>query len=78
MSKSEKSAFFRHVFADNFFWYIFSQLFQRIRNQREIAFFDTFYDFVKKKFFVGHICTFFELLLQMLRKQLKKTENLFL
>jgi hypothetical protein len=36
MSKSEKSAFFRHVFANNFFWYIFSKLFQRIRNQREI------------------------------------------
>jgi hypothetical protein len=36
MSKSEKSAFFRHVFADNFFWVNFSKFFQRIRNQREI------------------------------------------
>jgi hypothetical protein len=36
MSKSEKSAFFRHVFANNFFWYIFSKYSQRIRNQREI------------------------------------------
>ncbi len=29
-------AYFRHVFATNFFLYIFSKLFQRIRNQREI------------------------------------------
>jgi hypothetical protein len=36
MTKSEKSAYFRHVFANNFFWCIFSNLFQRIRNQREI------------------------------------------
>jgi hypothetical protein len=36
MSKNEKSAFFRHVFANNFFWCIFSKLFQRIQNQREI------------------------------------------
>jgi hypothetical protein len=36
MSKSEKSAFFRHVFANTFFLSIFSKLFQRIRNQREI------------------------------------------
>jgi hypothetical protein len=36
MSKSEKSAYFLHVFANNFFWYIFSNFFQQIRNQREI------------------------------------------
>jgi hypothetical protein len=36
MSKSGKSAYFRHVFANNFFWYIFYTLFQRIWNQREI------------------------------------------
>jgi hypothetical protein len=35
-SKSEKSAYFRHVFANNFFWCIFSKLFQPIRNQLEI------------------------------------------
>jgi hypothetical protein len=33
---TEKSAFFRHVFANNFFLYILSKLFQRIPNQREI------------------------------------------
>ncbi len=79
MSKSEKSAFFCHVFANNFFWYIFSKLFQRIRNQREILRFLTpFSIFSKKKFFLGHISTFLELWLQMRRKRLKKTENLFL
>jgi hypothetical protein len=36
MSKSEKSAYFRHGFANNFFWVHFLKLFQRIRNQREI------------------------------------------
>jgi hypothetical protein len=36
MSKSEKSAYFRHVFANNFFLVHFSNLFQLIRYQREI------------------------------------------
>jgi len=36
MSKSENSAYFHHIFANKFFWCIFSKLFQRIRNQREI------------------------------------------
>ncbi len=36
MSKSRKSAYFRHVFDNNFFWYILLTLFQRIWNHREI------------------------------------------
>ncbi len=39
MSKSENSAYIRHIFANSFYigaWCIFSKLFQRIRNQREI------------------------------------------
>ncbi len=52
MSKSEKSAFFRHFFANNFFWNIFSKLFQRIRNQREILrFFTPFLIFSQNKIF---------------------------
>ncbi len=51
MSKSEKSAFFRHVFANNLFWYIFSKLFQRIRNQREILRFLTPLSILSKKIF---------------------------
>ncbi len=39
MSKSEISAYFRHVFSNNFFVFIFSKLFQRIQNQREILHF---------------------------------------
>ncbi len=51
---------FTHVrqtcFAYYFFWCIFSQLFQRIRNQREILRFLTPFLIKKKKFFLGH-CT---------------------
>jgi hypothetical protein len=52
MSKSEKSAYFRHVFANNFFLCIFSNLFRQIGNQREILrFFYTHIEFLKKEFF---------------------------
>ncbi len=52
MSKSEKRAFFSHVFANNFFLVHFSKLLQRIRNQREILRFLTPLSiFHKKKFF---------------------------
>jgi hypothetical protein len=63
MSKSEKSAFFRHVFANNnFLVHFFFKLFQRIRNQREILRFLTPFSILSKKiFFLGHISTFFEL-----------------
>jgi hypothetical protein len=50
MSKSEKGAFFRHIFANNFFWCIFSKLCQRIRNHREILRFLTPYLIFYKKF----------------------------
>jgi hypothetical protein len=36
ISKSEQSAYLRHVFASNLFLVHFSKLFQRIQNQREI------------------------------------------
>jgi hypothetical protein len=53
MSKSEKSAYFRHVFANNFFRFIFSKLFQRIQNQREILrFFDTHIEFFNQTIFL--------------------------
>jgi len=42
--------FVKLVLLITFFWCIFSQLFQRIRNQREILFVDTFLD-LKKIFF---------------------------
>ncbi len=62
MSKSEKSAYFRHVFANNFFVCIFSNLFQWIRNQREILrFFDTHIEFLKKNILFALISTSFTL-----------------
>ncbi len=73
MSKSVKSAYFRHVFANNFFWCIF----QRIQNQREIlGFFYTHIEFWRKKNF-ALISTFFKLWLQMRRKRLKKRKIVF-
>ncbi len=60
-----------------FFWNIFSTLFQRNRNQPEILRFLTPFWFVPKNFFLSYFY-FFELWLQMRRKRLKKTENLFL
>ena len=78
MSKSEKSAFFRHVFANNFFMVHFFKTFSTdSKSAWNSAFFDTFFDFFKK-IFLGHNSTFFELWLQMRRKRLKITENLFL
>jgi O-antigen ligase len=76
MSKGEKSEYFRHVFAINFFWCIFSNLFQRIQNQREILrFLIPIFNFCKKKFF-ALISTFFRLWLQMRRKRLKKKRKI--
>jgi hypothetical protein len=65
MSKSEKSAFFRHVFANNFFLVHFFKPF------------DTFFEFFKK-FFLKVILVLFSNFDCMRRKRLKKTENLFL
>jgi hypothetical protein len=59
INKSEKSAFFRHVFANNFFWYIFSKLFQRIRNQREILRFLTPFPILSKNIFFKVILVLF-------------------
>jgi hypothetical protein len=50
MSKGEKSAFFRHVFANNFFGAFFQNFFQRIRNQHEILRFLTPFLIFSKQF----------------------------
>ncbi len=50
MSKSEKSAFFRHVFANNFFLVHFFKTFSTdSKSAWNSAFFDTFFDFFQKK-----------------------------
>ncbi len=62
MSKSEKSAFFRHVFANNFFLVHFFKTFPTdLKSALNSAFFDTYWIFSKKKFSLGYITTFFKL-----------------
>jgi hypothetical protein len=69
MSKSEKT--------NNFFCAFFKN-FHDSKSSWNSAFFYTFFDFFKTKILLGHISTFFKLWLQMRRKRLKKTENIFL
>ena len=78
ISKSEKSAYFRHVFANNFFWVHFFKTFSTdSKSVWNSAFFIPKLNFLIKIFF-ALISTFCTLWLQMRRKRLKKTENLFL
>ncbi len=50
MSNSEKSAYFRHVFANNFFWMHFFKTFTTdSKSARNSAFFDTHIEFYIKK-----------------------------
>ncbi len=69
MSKSEKSAYFRHVFANNFFRYIFLTNFSAdLKTAWNSAFFDTFLyffqifdthiEFLIKNFFFALISMF--------------------
>jgi hypothetical protein len=75
MSKSEKVHISFTFLLITFFCSIFSKLFQRIRNQREILrFLIPILNFWRKKNFVALISTFLKLWLQMRRKRLKKTE----
>jgi len=60
MSKSRKSAYFRHVFANNFFGTFFKNFFNVFEISVKFCVFYTFFDFVKKNF-IGHISTFFKL-----------------
>jgi hypothetical protein len=79
MSKSEKSAYFRHVFGNNFFWCIFSTLFQRIRNQRKILLFlipVLYLLFEEKKQLL--LLALFKTLIANAQETAQKTENLFL
>ncbi len=52
MSKSEKSAYFRHVFANNFFWVHFFKTFSMdSKSAWDSAFFDTHIEFLNNIFF---------------------------
>ncbi len=77
MSKSDKSVYFRHVFANNYFLVHFFKPFSTdSKSVWNSAFFDTHIEFLKKKNVVALISTFLKLWLQMCRKRLKK-QNLF-
>ncbi len=77
VKNAEFHADFESVENNNFFFVHFFKTFSTdSKSAWNSAFFDTFFD-LKKKNFLGHIGTFFELWLQMRRKRLKKMENLF-
>ncbi len=51
LTDMSKSAFFRHVFANNFFGAFFKTFSTDSKSAWNSAFFDTFFDFFQKKFF---------------------------
>ncbi len=62
MSKSENSAFFHHVFANNFFFVNFFKTFSTdSKSAWDSAFFDTFFDLKKKIFFWSYLYFFWTL-----------------
>ncbi len=77
IGKSEKSAYFHHIFANNFFGCIFTKLFQRNRNQREILrFLIPILNFLIKNFFCSYQ-HFLYTLIANAQETAQKTENLF-
>jgi hypothetical protein len=77
-SKSEKSAYFRHVFANNFFWVNFFKTFSTNSNQREILrFLIPILNFLIKKNFCSYL-HFLYTLIANAQETAQKTENHFL
>ncbi len=68
MSKSGKSAYFRHVFANNFFGTFLKTFSPDLKSARNSAFFDTVLDFFKKIFFLSYLYFF-----QTLKPNAQKT-----
>ncbi len=78
ISKSEKSAFFHHIFANNFFLvHVFKTFSMDSKSVWNSVFFWHLFRFFSEKFFLGHISTFFQLWLQKRRKRLKKQKIFF-
>ncbi len=70
MSKSEKSTYFRHVFANNFFFVNFFKTFLTdSKSAWNSAFFDTHIEFLKEKNFFALISTFFYFDCKRLKKR---------
>ncbi len=79
MRKKWKRAFSVTFLLITFLWCIFSKLFQRnSKSAWNSAFFDTHIEFFLNKIFYFLFSTFSNLWLQMRRKRLIRTENLFL
>ncbi len=80
MSKNEKSAYFRHVFANNFFLVNFFTTFSTDSKKAwNSAFFHTHIELLNTNIFLLLLALFFcKLWLQIRRKQLKKTEKFFI
>ncbi len=80
ISKSEKSAYFRHVYANIFFGAFFQNFFNafEISVKFSVFWYPNWIFELKIFFALIFISTFCKLWLQMRRKRLKKTENLFL
>ncbi len=79
----EKCTFFTftHVrqtcFAYNFFCAFFHNFFNRVEISVKFCVFWHLFEFFQKKFFLGHISTFFKLWRQTRKKRLKKSKNVF-
>ncbi len=68
MSKSGKSAYFRHIFANNFFGKFLKNFFNGFEISMNLCVFDIFFN---KKMFFGHISIFFNLWSQSRKKRFK-------
>ncbi len=78
MSKSEKSAYFGHVFAKNFFGAFFQTFFNGFENQREILrFLIPILNFWEKKFFFALSSTFFKTLIANAQETAQKNGKSF-
>ncbi len=77
MSESEKSAYFRHIFANNFFGAFFRHFFNGFEISVKFCVFDAHIEFLNKKKIFALISTFCKLWMQMRRKRLKKRKIVF-
>jgi hypothetical protein len=58
MSKSKKSAYFRHVFANNFFGSFFQNFFNGFEISVKFCVFDTHIEFLNKNVFLAFFALF--------------------
>ncbi len=79
MSKSEKSAYIRHVFTDNFFVCIFHKLFLTdSKSAWNSAFIDTNIEFLNEKFFLLFLALFVNFDSKCAQNGSKKRINFFM